>query len=410
MKNVDCDVVIIGSGMVGNTLACTLLQAGLHVIIVEARPFADIDIEKRDLRTFAITRASEQIFKNIGVWDKMLALRTSPFRKMHVWDANGQGNIHFDSANIHEPTLGHIVEQSIIQKSLTTRLAAFVETGNLIYHRPAKIQDFTVDEDNDVIHTTLDTGITLTAKLLVSAEGANASIRELAGIPYNVHDYGQQAIVANVQTTLPHQETAWQRFLETGPLAFLPLNDEHMCSIVWSVDTIESRRLMALDEKTFLAELTTAFESKLGTVIDLDQRAAFPLKRRHVHHYIKPRLALVGDAAHTVHPLAGQGVNLGLLDVATLGELIIETHKAHQDFGCHQILRRYERQRKAHNLLVMSAMTGFKYLFGSTLTPLKWARNVGLTVTDSLTPVKKVIMTQAMGLDGDLPTMARFLR
>ncbi len=392
------DVLIVGGGMVGNTLAAILLQQQFNVGIVEASVQQTWNVEQTDLRTFALTRASEQIFRHIQTWEAMQNLRVSPYEQMHVWDAVGTGEIHFNCADIHEPTLGHIVEQSVIQTALAQRLNTF---DNLTIYRPVKVERFELTDNVMQVH--LSDNTTVSTQLLVGAEGAHSQVRYLAGIAYDMHDYGQQAIVANVKTALSHQLTAWQRFLPTGPLAFLPLRDKHWCSIVWSVDSPDALRLMDLDVASFQIELAAAFEHKLGAILESSQRAAFPLQSRVVRRYVQQRLALVGDAAHTVHPLAGQGVNLGLLDAASLGEVLIRAK--HEDFGQKMILRRYERWRKGHNAMMVGAMYGFKHLFSYSAQPIKWLRNAGLNLTNSSVLAKKVIMRQAMALEGDLPRM-----
>ncbi|OQY55016.1 MAG: ubiquinone biosynthesis protein UbiH [Candidatus Parabeggiatoa sp. nov. 2] len=445
MQPPDCDVLIVGSGLVGATCACALLQGGMRIVLVEAKPqppptpylqkpgINELDlqkpgkdelasplpkgitneldlqqgqIDKFDLRTFAITRASERIFTNLGVWEKITAQRVSLFREMHVWDAGGPGKIHFNSAALNEPTLGYIVEQNVIQTALTARLAEF---ENLTCYRPAKVQSFNLTADETAMQVQLDNGQCLTTRLLIGAEGANSSIRTNAGIQYKRRDHGQQAIVATVQTAQPHQETAWQRFLPTGPLAFLPLTDAHTSSIVWSIDTPLAQRLMALEKDTFQQQLEKAFAFKLGAVKDSSQRAAFPLQSRHVLNYVQPRLALVGDAAHTVLPLAGQGLNLGLLDAAALSEILINAHTRGRDFGSYRQLRRYERWRKGDNFATLKAMEGFKHLFGSSNGILIRARNAGLRFTDAAAPIKQIIMQHATGSTGDLPRLAQYL-
>ncbi|HDN27256.1 MAG TPA: ubiquinone biosynthesis protein UbiH [Thioploca sp.] len=421
MQPVDYEVLIVGSGVVGATLACALLQNGIRVALVEAKPqispspplgkeenkdnLKDEGIDKLDLRTFALTRASERIFTNVGVWEKMLAQRLSPFREMHVWDAGGIGEVHFNSAALNEPTLGYIVEQSVIQAALISRLAEF---ENLTIYRPATVQSFTLTTDETAMQAQLDNGQCLTTRLLIGAEGANSSIRTLAGIRYKLLDHGQQAIVATVQTALPHQETAWQRFLPSGPLAFLPLLDSHTSSIVWSIDTPLAQRLMALEKNAFKQELEQAFAFKLGAVKECGQRAGFPLQSRHVLNYVQPRLALVGDAAHTVLPLAGQGLNLGLLDAAALSEVVLNAQAKNRDFGSYRELRRYERWRKGDNFATLKMMDGFRHLFGARSDLLAYARNVGLNLADTATPLKQIIMQHAMGLKGDLPYLAQY--
>ncbi|MDD2814897.1 MAG: UbiH/UbiF/VisC/COQ6 family ubiquinone biosynthesis hydroxylase [Thiotrichaceae bacterium] len=394
------DVIIAGAGLVGASLACALLQGGLNVALIEAAPPQTLDLQTWDIRTFALTRASERILENLGVWQDLA--RVSPFTKMEVWDANGVGAIHFDCTSLAEPVLGYIAEQRVLQSSLNARLQQF---ENLEIYRPATLHSLELRQDK--IQVELSTGQHLQARLLVGAEGANSNIRTLAGIGYVMKDYAQQAIIANVQTELPHQCTAWQRFSSTGPLAFLPLYDPHHSSIVWSADTPLAQHLMQLPEAEFLEALGAAFAHRLGKVTATTERLLFPLQRRTTDTYIKPRIALVGDAAHTVHPLAGQGVNLGLLDVAALSEVLLQAMQARQDIGHFSNLRRYERWRKGNNLLVASAMSGFKHLFGSRLPVVQWARNFGLQLTDAATPVKQMVMRHAMGLAGDLPPLAR---
>lgn len=400
--SLEYDVIIAGGGLVGSSLACALLQAGLHVALIEASPAQTLDLSTWDIRTFALTCASERILENLGIWGDLA--RISPFTKMTVWDANGTGAIHFDCTQLAEPVLGHIAEQRVLQASLNARLHGF---ENLSVYRPAKLQALRLSEHQDKIHVALSTGQNLQSRLLVGAEGAHSTIRSLAGIGYVMKDYAQQAIIANVQTELPHQFTAWQRFSSTGPLAFLPLYHPQHCSIVWSADTPLAQHLMQLPEAEFLEAVGAAFAHRLGKVTATSERLLFPLQRRTTDTYVKPRIALVGDAAHTVHPLAGQGVNLGLLDIAALSEVLLQAMRAQQDIGHYATLRCYERWRKGNNLLVASAMSGFKQLFGSRVPVVQWARNFGLQLTDVATPVKQLVMRHAMGLAGDLPPLAR---
>lgn len=405
---IDYDVVITGAGMVGATLACALGSSGLRVAVLEAQPLPR-DISPQDdfdLRVSAITRASQRIFTTLGAWHGMAARRVSPFREMHVWDAGGpfgiEGEIHFDSAEIGEDTLGHIIENRVIQLALLERMRDF-DTVELI--NPSSLTAFTAGPESVCLQ--LDDGRNIKARLLVGADGAESKVREMAGIATRGWTYAQKALVTTIKTELSHCETAWQRFLPTGPLAFLPLCDGR-CSIVWSTAPEQADALLAMPEAQFLAELEQAFASKLGRVIaSPGPRAAFPLRLQHATAYTAPRLALIGDAAHTIHPLAGQGVNLGLLDAATLAEVILDAHHAGKDISSPVTLRRYERCRKGDNLAMMAAMDSFKRLFGNNLAPLRLLRNAGLNLTNAATPVKNLIVRHAMGLSGDLPKMAR---
>jgi len=396
------DVLIVGAGMVGATLACSLARTALRVGVLEAHPpQTGWDNHIFDLRVSAITAASQQIFTGLGVWQAMVAQRVSPFREMHVWDAAGDGIIHFDSAEIGEDRLGYVVENRVIQKALLDRMTTL---ENVEFICPARLASMDINAESAILQ--LEDGRSITARLVVGADGGNSQVRQLAGIGTRGWSYEQKAIVATVKTSLPHCETAWQRFLSQGPLAFLPLNNGG-CSIVWSTSPAHADELLDMDEQEFMSELTRAFDAKLGQVVECGQRAAFPLRLQHVDTYIKDRLALIGDAAHTIHPLAGQGVNLGLLDAAALSEVLGNACDKHLDIGALHVLRRYERWRKGDNLVVMAVMDGFKRLFGSSLEPLRKIRNVGLNITDAVTPLKNQIMLHAMGLKGDLPRLAR---
>jgi len=396
------DILIVGGGMVGTTLACALKDGGMKIGLIEAHPPPDV---RRDdppaLRVSAITRASQQIFTALDAWSGMTARRVSPFREMHVWDGGGEGVIHFDSAEVGEDALGHIVENAVVQRALWESLEA---DGGIELLCPAAVS--ALQRDGDAMVCRLQDGRSLRARLLVGADGAQSRVRHFARIQARGWSYDQQALVATVATEYGHQETAWQRFLADGPLAFLPLHDGRS-SIVWSTSPQQARRLLAEDEESFCRQLETAFAATLGRIEACGERAAFPLRLQYVDSYVQPGLALIGDAAHTVHPLAGQGVNLGILDAASLAEVLLEAHAHDKDIASMKVLRRYERWRKGHNLLMMATMDGFKRLFGATWEPLRWARSAGLNLTNALPPVKQLIMNQAMGRSGDLPALAR---
>ncbi len=396
------DVVIVGAGMVGAACACALSAADLRIAVIEARPPATTwPQDSTDLRVSAITLASRQIFTALHAWEAMTAQRVSPFREMHVWDAGGTGKIHFDCTQTGQEALGYIIENRVIQRALLEQLQ---HRENVTLHCPAAISSLTTGEDH--VQVDLDTGAALTARVVIGADGAESKVRKLAGITVQRRDYEQKAVVSTVTTALPHRQTAWQRFLPTGPLAFLPLWDGRS-SIVWSTTPAEAERLCALDAQAFNRELEEAFDSALGAVEHSGPRAAFVLRRQHANRYTGARLALIGDAAHTVHPLAGQGVNLGLLDAAALAEVLLEAHGAGRDPGAAAALRRYERWRKGDNLLMMSALDGFKHLFGARQGPVRLLRNLGMNWLDRSDLIKDRLMLHAMGLKGDLPRLAR---
>ncbi len=398
----DCDIVIVGGGMVGATLAALLADSGLRIAVIEhAQPPLDWPADSVDLRVSALTAASERMFAALGVWPGMVTLGVSPFREMRVWDAAGSGEIGFDCADIGEPRLGHIVENRVTQRALFEHLR---ECAGIRLHCPASIERLAADDDG--IEVGLDDGATLRARLVVAADGAGSRTRALAGIEVRGWSYDQKAVVANVSTALPHRATAWQRFLPDGPLAFLPLRDGR-CSIVWSTRPGHADQLLAAEPAVFHEELATAFAHRLGPVIASGPRGAFPLRLQYATRYIAPRIALIGDAAHAIHPLAGQGVNLGLLDAAALAEVLRDAQDHGRDIGATAVLRRYERWRKGDNVAMMLAMDGFKRLFGASAPPLRVMRNLGLSLTDRALPVKNLIIRHAMGLSGDLPRVAR---
>jgi len=398
----DDDIIIVGAGMVGATLACALGQQGFRITLVEARkPDFNWPADSVDQRVSAITYASQKIFESIGAWEKMQAQRVSPYQEMRVWDATGSGAIHFDSADLGVPLLGHIVENRVTLSALHQQLA-LLDNVNLL--APATITQ--LDLGVEKAQVTLTDGSTLSASLVVAADGSRSKLRELAGIETTGWSYHQHGVVAHITTSKSHQATAWQRFMPDGPLAFLPLSDGSS-SIVWSTTPAHAEELLALDDAEFLDQLQTNFGDSLGRMLACGPRAAFPLRMQHAKAYTLPRFALLGDAAHTVHPLAGQGVNLGLADAASLAEVLVNARQQREDIGAHKVLRRYERWRKGANLTMIATMDGFKRLFGSTKPAIKWIRNLGLGLTNSTAPVKNLIMRQAMGLEGDLSRLAK---
>ena len=387
--------------MVGATLACALGQTSLRVALVDRQaPLIHWEDPEYDLRVSAITRASQRIFESLGVWSGMQARRVSPFREMHVWDAAGKGAIHFDCADLGEPTLGHIIENRVITAALHERLAAL--PVDII--APAQLQRLAWDAD--YMYLEQEDGDLIAGRLMVGADGSNSWVRGQAGISVRGWDYEQHALVATVKPARFHQETAWQRFLPDGPLAFLPLENGY-CSIVWSTRGEHARTLLDLPEDAFAQELEAAFDSQLGPIEWVGARAAFPLRFMRANAYVRPRLALVGDAAHTIHPLAGQGVNLGLTDAAALAEVLSEAHAARQNIGSIAVLRRYERWRNADNQAMLAAVDGFKRLFGSDLSLVRWVRNLGLNLTHTVLPIKNLLMRHAMGISGEMPKLAR---
>ncbi|MEE4378420.1 MAG: UbiH/UbiF/VisC/COQ6 family ubiquinone biosynthesis hydroxylase, partial [Candidatus Competibacteraceae bacterium] len=309
MSAQDFDIVIAGGGMVGAALACALGNSGLNVALVEGTPLERIrPTASLDLRVSAISRASQRIIEAVGAWERISDDRVGPFRQMQVWDAVGDGSIQFDSAALGEPSLGWIIENRVLQTALLERAQTF---SNITLLCPAAL--IMADGCESGLQLRLEDGRELQTRLLVGADGAQSQVRQWANITVDGWSYAQKAVVTIVGTAQPHQEIARQRFLPTGPLAFLPLHDGR-CGIVWSTLPERADSLLSLDDASFAAELAKAFEWRLGKVTSVGPRATFPLRTQHAQAYVKPHFALIGDAAHVVHPLAGQGVNLGLLD------------------------------------------------------------------------------------------------
>lgn len=396
------DIILVGAGIVGLTLARMLANSPLKIAMVD-KYLSDINPQNNndnvDLRVSALSCASQRILQNLNIWPAIVQTeRVSPFRKMHVWDAKGGGSIDFDCAEAGEKSLGYIIENRIIQTAL---LAALKQYSNVEIICPAELHRCETDKNHITVFLTEDRK--LTSQLVIGADGAESRVRQLADIELSQHSYGHTALVANVRTSLSHQETAWQRFLPTGPLAFLPLTDPYYCSIVWSTDPKEAERLLQLPEADFKKALAEAFVYRLGSIEQISQRVIFPLHMRHAKHYVKSNIALVGDAAHTIHPLAGQGLNLGLLDAASLAEVILDAHNKKRSIGALHTLRRYERWRRGENLAMLSVVEGLKQLFSAEAAPIQNLRSMGLDFVNKATPIKNYLMQRAMGLTGDLP-------
>lgn len=395
------DVIIVGGGLAGATLSSLLAGQGFRCVLLEERS-NETKSGRADPRALAITRASENILRSAKVWEYLPQDRIGYFRKMHVWDENGPGDIKFDSAELCESTLGYIIEQTVLEQALR---AANNKPDLIKYNQPATLSGLKIGDR--LVRVQLEDGTELTSHLIIGADGARSRLRTLAGIACPVHDYHQQAVACIVNTERAHDAVARQRFLTTGPLAFLPMADPHQCGIVWSTSPDHAKTLIEMDADSFHQALADAFTHTMGDIVSSGPRACFPLQHSQAEQYCQPRLALIGDAAHTVHPLAGQGANMGLLDAATLAEVLIEARIKNKDIGAYPVLRRYERWRRGENFLMIKVLQGLKYLFESRLAPVRRLRNIGLDVTDMLTPVKYSIMRHAMGLSGDLPVFAR---
>lgn len=388
------DIIIIGAGIVGLTFAAKLADTELCIAIIDNanEPTAQ-SLTTHDLRVSAITPRSEHILHAIDAWDTIANKRLSPFRRMQVWDSRGTGAIDFSSADIGEPRLGYIIENSIIRDALIARLK---KSSNCEFFYGQQLKQLLVDGDH--VTVICQDKRQFVGKLCVGADGGKSWVRQQAYIAVECRDYHHSAVVTTVKTEVAHQQVARQIFLEDGMLAFLPLSEPNLNSIVWSTTPDHAKTLSNLDESSFNDKLAVAFAMKLGATQAVDRRLHFPLYMQHAKDYVKSRIVLIGDAAHTIHPLAGQGVNLGIADAHCLADIIDNAIHSNRDIGAVTILQRYQRARVGENLLMINLMAGFKNLFGSDNKAIITLRNCGLTITNKLFPIKYFFMRQAMGL------------
>lgn len=399
--NQEFDVVIVGGGMVGAALACCLGDSPLQVAVIENAPPQPFAPEQpHDLRVSALSIASKNILETVGAWQGIEDRRFCPFRRMRVWE--DAGDTEFCSDDINYPQLGYIVENRIIQLAFLDRLAEF---NNISLISPASIKSVNYSP-NQSPTITLEDASTLSTQVLVAADGGNSKVRQAVGIGVTGWDYQQQALVLYVETEYGQQDITWQRFTPTGPQAFLPLPG-HYGSIVWYHAADEVKRLKALPLDALKAELIAAFPPELGAINRIISTASFPIKRQHAQRYVKPGVALVGDAAHMINPLAGQGVNIGLLDAAALGEVLIQAVNQGLNIDDINVLQRYETMRRNENLKMMTVMDAFYQVFSNDVLPVKFIRNLGLGLAERLFPAKHKLMRMAMGIDGNLPKLAK---
>lgn len=386
------DAVVVGAGAVGGAIALALARDGFDVALVEAHEPAPWRAEDGvDLRVVALAPDARDLLDNLGVWPSILAARVGAYRRMHVWDAHAPGALAFDAADRGEAALGWIVENRLVQHALWQALQSNQRVRMLC---PARID--AIDNAADAVVATLADGTRLRAKLLIAAEGAESSVRTRLGIPFEGHDYGQRAVVAHVATQRPHEDTAWQRFQPGGPLAFLPLADGR-CSIVWSLPEAEAGRILALDDAAFRSELGCALDFRLGAITAASARAAFPLRMRLAGNYVVGRCVLAGDAAHLVHPLAGQGMNLGFRDAACLRRTSGVARERSGDIGAAHVLRRYERERCSENALAANGLDALGRAFAANNAAVATLRGAALAVVDRVLPLKRLFGDMAAG-------------
>ena len=397
------DIAIVGGGMVGLALAAAFKDTDLRIAVIESRvPDSEL-ADLPDVRVSALSRSSENILRNLGAWNGIVERRAAPYSAMEVWEQDSFARIEFDAQKLAQPDLGHIVENRVIQLSLLEQVK---QQSNVSLFMPAQCSSMAVGESEAWL--TLDNGHALTAKLVVGADGANSWVRKQQDIPLTHWDYGHSAVVANIWTAETHDKVARQIFTPQGPLAFLPMGESNMSSIVWSTEPNRAESLVAMSDEEFNKSLTAEFDARLGLCEVVGQRFAFPLKMRYARDFAVERVALVGDAAHTIHPLAGQGVNLGLLDAASLAQEVMTLWRKGEDIGTKRNLRSYERWRKSEAAKMIAAMQGFKDLFAGDNPAKKLARGIGMALVGQLPGAKDEIMKRALGLKGNLPVLAQY--
>lgn len=388
------DIVVVGAGIIGCAAALALAKnTSLSIALLEANSLSFThEPNQNNPRVSAISLASKKILHELSIWNEAFSQKSSPYTHMHVWDGEKSSEIYFDSREVNESALGYIVEDGLIRSSLLAELKKYSQVELLFPHKLTMINR-NADDRLEIItdHSTFKT------HLLIAADGANSIVRDKLNITLKTWDYGHTAMVTTVQTTLSHQQTARQVFLSDGPLAFLPLADPFTCSIVWSTSPEHIQQLQALNDEEFAETLSLQIQDKLGVIKKVETRSCFPLRMRHVQHYVQPNVALVGDAAHTIHPLAGQGVNMGLLDIMCLVDVITEANKKNRSFFSLATLRKYERQRKSDNFTMLAGVEMIHRLFTTENTCLKIARSAGLNLTNRLTWLKNFFARYALG-------------
>lgn len=397
-RRVRLDIAIVGGGVVGAACALSLARLGLEVALIEGREPARWSADTPDLRVYAFAPDNAALLDGIGVWDSVRSARAQAYRRMRVWDASGGGELSFDADVLGRDQLGWIVENNL----LADRLWAALPAAGVRLHCPARVESMEQDPSTSSGQTSgvrlrLEDGTRVEARLAIAADGGDSTLRRLAGLQVSSHDYQQRGVVAFVETEKPHELTAWQRFLPGGPLAFLPFVDGRS-SIVWTLPNDEADRVLALKDEAFDRELTGAFEARLGQVRVVSTRAAFPLRRQLADAYVSGKVLLMGDAAHMVHPLAGQGVNLGLRDVARLRDAIADAQARRVDWSSAHRLARWSRDCRSENAAAAYAFDGINRVFSNDEMHATLLRGFALGLAGKLPPLANLFWRKASGL------------
>lgn len=394
------EVLIVGGGCVGLTTALALAEVGYKVVVVDKGP-AEQELNEPQARVSAISLASQQVLENLGAWSELETGRLQPYDSMSVWDKHSFAKIDFDANDINQTYLGHIIENQNISNALIKQAR---KQANIELRFESEITS--LHNKPDQVLLTLSDGTPILAQLLVAADGANSWVKQQLKAKTTYSDYDHHAIVCNIKTELANGNCARQVFLPEGPLALLPMADPHTCSIVWSTSPDHANQLTDMSDEQFGKALSAAADSVLGVCEPVSKRIRFPLTMRFTQQWLQDRVVFLGDAAHTIHPLAGLGMNLGLMDAASLADCLADKPKL-TDPSIYQQLRKFERWRKAEAQTYILAMSSLKNLFDGDNVLKKLIRGVGLSLTNSFAPIKAKITSQAVGLEGDLPSLAK---
>lgn len=397
------DVIIVGGGMVGASLAHALSGHGLSIAVIESHPLNTSSQPSYDDRAIALSYGSKRILDALGLWSR-LAASAEPIKKIHVSEQGQFGFARLDHQEEGVEALGYVVTARDLGSVL---LPGLTEVDDVTLLCPATLEAFSLQDNQVTVNVLIDNKpATLQAKLLVAADGGQSRVREQLGIKVQETDYGQSAVISNVSTQQPHNNMAYERFTTSGPVALLPMT-ENRSGLVYTVKNEELKAVMALAEDEFLQQLQLRFGYRLGKFTRIGKRFAYELKYKQVEEHIRHRVALIGNAAHTVHPVAGQGFNLGIRDVAALAEVIVQAHQINADIGQLSVLSDYENWRKHDHRNVMTATDSMVKLFEHPLSAVRLARNAGILAVDFLPGARHLISRFAMGLTGKQPKLSR---
>lgn len=385
------DIIIVGAGLIGSAMACSLADTDYRIAIIDKSPAPTPPNEDGfEPRINAYNLATEQLLATIGIWQGLPAHRLFAFDKVEVRAEGGNGVVRFSASDLKQTHLGHFVENDLVVYHLSQRIA---QSPNIDYFPSVEISD--IQSQDEQLQLVTNDQQNFSTRLLLASDGANSPIRSLMAIDSHCKDYHQKCLVGTIHFDGDLNATAWQRFLSTGPLGLLPLATGY-CSLAWSCHHAYADQLIAMSDTQFMDALSQATQGRLGNILGVSNRCSFPLIAKHAQRYTAARTALIGDAAHSIHPLAGLGANLGFQDVAVISKLLRQAQDSGQDIGDSALLHRYQQQRRYHNSMIMFGMTAFNTLFSNQNFILNKARHFGMNIADQLPVIKRQLVKQAM--------------